>query len=379
MRVCPLLPEVKMITEQEKQRYSRQIQLENVGIDGQRRLKEAKVLVIGAGGLGCPVLAYLAASGVGEIKIVDGDVVGESNLPRQILYTSEDVFNSKAKTAAYRIRALNPFVQVTFLNQYLDKFIALEIFDKYDIVVDCTDNLETRYLINDVCRYYDKPYVSAAIYKHEGQIGVYNVKGSLNDFSANIADLFPQRTSANVLNCSEIGVLSPLPGIIGSIQANEVLKYFLDKETCLINKMLCINTRTMESILFNIEARSYESAKSKEEILAYNYVIPCNNLLPNFCVKDILNKKSTVLVDVRELDEQPKINNIFHLRIPLKNLEDQMEKLRGYERVLFFCKSGLRSKMAVEIVKKNESTMECLSYNKGVEALINELELNATL
>ena len=189
---------------EERNQYSRHILLDEIGLSGQLKLKQAKVLVIGAGGLGCPILQYLTAAGVGEIGIVDDDNVEQSNLQRQILYTHNDIGKSKAESAAKYMQLLNPFIQFSVFKTRLTKDNAVELFKKYDIVVDGTDNFPTRYLINDAATLAGKPVVFGAIYKFEGQVSVFNYKNG-----PSYRCLFPSPPKANeVPNCSEIGVLS---------------------------------------------------------------------------------------------------------------------------------------------------------------------------
>ena len=212
-------------TIEEIQRYSRQYILDEIGVEGQIKIKLAKVLVVGAGGLGCPVLQYLGAAGVGTIGIVDFDKVEVHNLQRQILFTADDIGKSKAPTAAQKINAANPNISCLVFNELLQESNAVNIISQFDIVVDGSDNFLTRYLVNDVCVQLNKPLVYGSILKFEGQLAVFNYKGSKN-----LRDIYPEPPHPeDVLSCSEIGVMGFVPGIIGVYMAAATIQIILDK------------------------------------------------------------------------------------------------------------------------------------------------------
>lgn len=201
-------------------RYARHISLEEVGESGQQKLLKAKVLMIGAGGLGCPALQYLTAAGVGIIGIVDGDTVDESNLQRQVLFSTSDIGTKKVEAAKTRLEALNPDVTIKIYPENLNRENALNIIDDYDLVIDGTDNFATRYLVNDACVKRNKPFVYGAIHKFEGQVSVFNLDGG-----PTYRCLFPDAPKpGQIPNCAEVGVLGVLPGIIGTYQATEAIK-----------------------------------------------------------------------------------------------------------------------------------------------------------
>lgn len=209
-----------MLTPEELKRYSRHLLIPGLGIEGQQKLKAARVLVIGCGGLGSPILLYLAAAGVGTLGIVDGDRVDDSNLQRQIMYGSESVGKSKVEETQRRLESLNSFVKVNPYFENLTSQNALSIIELYDFVVDGSDNFPTRYLVNDACLLLNKPLVYGAIYRFEGQVAVFNYHNG-----PNYRDLFPAPPPPELApNCAEAGVLGVLPGIIGCLQANEALK-----------------------------------------------------------------------------------------------------------------------------------------------------------
>jgi sulfur-carrier protein adenylyltransferase/sulfurtransferase len=220
---------------------------------GQEKLKAARVLVVGAGGLGCPVLQYLTAAGVGTIGIADFDVVSESNLQRQILYGTADVGQPKAEVARQRLSQLNPFVSFQVHRERLTAQNVREILAAYDLVVDGTDNFPTRYLLNDACVLTDKPLVSGAIFKFEGQVSVFNYQGG-----PTYRCLFPTPPSpGEVPNCSQVGVMGVLPGIIGSLQANEVIKIITQTGEVLTGKLLLLDTLTLQSRTLKFKRKTH--------------------------------------------------------------------------------------------------------------------------
>jgi len=228
-----------MLSENDKQRYSKQIILPEIGEAGQERLSSASVLVIGAGGLGCPVLQYLAAAGIGKIGVVDFDTVDISNLQRQVLYTEKDLNQSKSETAKNKIQEINSVIEVVSLNVKITSENILSVIQPYDIVVDGTDNYETKYLINDACVILDKPLVFGSIYKYQGQLSVFN-----HHDGPTYRCVFP--TPARTDNCNETGVVGVLPGIVGTMMANEVIKIIIGLGEILSGTLLVIDSLTLE-------------------------------------------------------------------------------------------------------------------------------------
>ena len=228
-------------------RYHRHLIIPEFNIEGQKRLKKARVLVVGAGGLGCPVLQYLTAAGVGNIGIMDDDIVDESNLQRQVIYTIDDIGQPKVKMAQKRLSALNPYVKFTLYQERLTSTNALSIVNDYDIVADGTDNFATRYLTNDACVLLDKVNVYASIYRFEGQVSVFNYLDAKGNRGPNYRDLFPEPPAAgSIPSCAEAGVLGILPGIIGSFQACEVIKIITGMGNPLSGKLVLFDTLTFQ-------------------------------------------------------------------------------------------------------------------------------------
>ncbi|MFW5821582.1 MAG: HesA/MoeB/ThiF family protein [Bacteroidota bacterium] len=251
-----------MLTEAEKRRYYRHIMLKNVGLEGQEKLKRARVLVVGTGGLGAPVLQYLTAAGTGVIGIMDDDVVNEDNLHRQILYGGHDLGKLKTIIARERLRTLNPFVEFELMNIRLKVSNALQIIGKFDLVIDATDNFSTRYLINDACLILNKPWVFGAVYKFEGQMSVfnYNEGQTLNCLYHNIRD------KQNVPNPPESGLFGVVPGIIGSFQAVEAIKIITGIGDVLCGKVLIFDflTNRTEKIEFPLIEENRKISGLKE-------------------------------------------------------------------------------------------------------------------
>ena len=241
-------------------RYSRHILLSEIGQIGQDKLSKAKVLVVGAGGLGCPVLQYLTSAGVGTIGIIDFDAVETSNLQRQVLFGLSSIGKNKATAAKERLTDLNNEISIIAYAEKLTYKNTLQLFEKYDIIVDGSDNFETRYLVNDGCIITNKPLIFGAIYKFEGQVSVFNYQNG-----PTYRCLFPKPPKkGSILNCSEIGVLGVLPGIIGSMQANEVLKIILGIGHVLSGKLLFYNALTLKNTTLKINKLEKTEVEEKK-------------------------------------------------------------------------------------------------------------------
>ncbi|MFT6246361.1 MAG: adenylyltransferase/sulfurtransferase [Salibacteraceae bacterium] len=347
------------LSADEKEQYSRHLILENIGLEGQLKLKKAKVLVIGAGGLGCPVLQYLSAAGVGTIGIVDDDTVDQSNLQRQVLFSHQDIGQSKAESAVQRLQLLNPYISLKAYKTRLTKDNALDLFKDYDTIVDGTDNFPTRYLINDAAVLVNKPVVFGSIFKFDGQVSVLNYQNG-----PTYRCLFPSPPLPNEApNCSEIGVLGVLPGIIGSLQAAEVLKIILNLGTVLSGKLLTFSALTMKQMLFSFERNMSISISSLED----DY--------QEFCgVPPVTNEISyqeyevqTVhfnLLDVRSQLERDDFH-INGIHIPLDDLPERLQEIPDDKKLLVYCASGVRSKLAIDFLQKNGFSQTLVNLKGG--------------
>ncbi len=349
-----------MLNKEEQKQYNRHLILEEIGEEGQLKLKQAKVLVIGAGGLGCPVLQYLTAAGVGTIGIIDDDVVDQSNLQRQILYTMDDIGASKAVTAAKRLSKLNPFVLFKTYEEKLTKDNAITLFKQFDIIVDGSDNFETRYLSNDASVITNKPLVYGSIFKFEGQVSVFNYKGS-----ASYRCLYPTPPKPGEMpNCSEIGVLGVLPGIIGSLQANEVIKIICELGEVLTNKLLLLDVLTMRQLVLNYT----KTDKTEITVLEENYEVFCGvTLVKNEITQEELeqNLKAYHLLDVRENWEREQ-NHIGGQHIPLGELPNRYREINTNKPIVVYCKSGMRSKRAIGFLEEEFSDVNFVNLKGGL-------------
>lgn len=347
------------LSEKEKKQYSRHLILDKIGEAGQLKLKQAKVLVIGAGGLGCPVLQYLTAAGVGTIGIIDHDVIDQSNLQRQILYTINDVGLYKAKTAAKRLSKLNPFVNFNIYNTKLTQENAITLFNNYDIIVDGSDNFSTRYLTSDAAVITSKPLVYGAIFKFEGQVSVFNYLGS-----ATYRCLYPTPPRPeDAPNCSEIGVLGVLPGIIGSFQANETIKIICGLGAVLSNKLLLFNALNMSQQILGFE----KDENMRIIALEKDYNLFCGINIAEEITLDEFNKNKSRynLLDVREQNEREEYH-IGGQHIPLKEIPIRYMEIDTSLPVIVYCKSGKRSARAISILKTEFKSAHFYSLKNGL-------------
>jgi len=340
------------------ERYHRQVILPEFGKEGQLKLLQAKVLVVGAGGLGCPVLQYLTAAGVGTVGIVDDDVVALNNLHRQVLYSVNDIGLSKAERAAHILQQLNPEINILSCNERLSTRNAFTILEDYDVIVDGTDNFSTRYMINDACVLLNKPLVYGAISQFEGQVAVFNYRQSENDEAVNYRDLFPHPPKENeVLNCAEAGVLGVLPGIIGSMMANETIKIITGIGEPLTNQLLMYNALTSQVYQLGLSARkdtrllipNDEAAFLKTDYEWLCSAQPADCEIDAGTFNNLLSKEKIQVIDVRELSELPEVNEFAHIKIPLATLSENLSLINS-DTVVAFCQTGKRSLQAARIL-----------------------------
>lgn len=349
-----------VLSNEEQKQYSRHLILDDIGETGQLKLKNAKVLVVGAGGLGCPILQYITAAGVGTIGIIDHDKVDQTNLQRQILYTHGDIGHYKATAAANRLSLLNPFVTFKTYTEPLNSKNALELFSEFDIIMDGSDNFPTRYLVNDACVITNKPLVFGSIFKFEGQVSVFNYKNG-----PTYRCLFPAPPKSNqVPNCSEIGVLGVLPGIIGTLQANEVLKMICGLGDVLSGKLLAFNALNLNQTLLSFEKNTSISIHSLDTDYAFFCGEPVS--FKELTYLDYKNQQENFnLLDVRTQAERDEFH-IGGLHIPLNELNFRLEEVPHSKKLLVYCKSGMRSKSAVEILQDTGLKNELFSLKGGL-------------
>jgi sulfur-carrier protein adenylyltransferase/sulfurtransferase len=381
----PNLDEIQLLPE-EYARYSRHLILPEVGLDGQKRLKAASVLCVGTGGLGSPLLLYLAAAGIGRLGIVDFDVVDHSNLQRQVIHGTSWVGKPKIESAKNRIHEINPYCQVDLYETALSSTNALDIIRPYDIVVDGTDNFPTRYLVNDACVLLDKPNVYGSIFRFEGQATVFNYQGG-----PNYRDLYPEPPPPGMVpSCAEGGVLGILPGIIGVIQATETVKIILGQGTTLSGRLVLYNALEMK--FRELKLRPNPVRPVIEKLIDYEQFcgIPQakaaeaeqQSMLTEMTVTELKQlidsgAKDFVLIDVRNPNEYDIAKIPGSILIPLPDIEqgkgiEQVKAVLNGHRLIAHCKMGGRSAKALSILK--EAGIEGTNVKGGIQAWSREVD-----
>jgi molybdopterin/thiamine biosynthesis adenylyltransferase/rhodanese-related sulfurtransferase len=382
----PLVEPADELSVDEVKRYSRHLIIPDVGMTGQKRLKNAKVLVVGAGGLGSPALLYLAAAGVGTLGIVDFDVVDESNLQRQIIHGVSDIGKPKAESARNSIQEINPYVEVILHEERLDSDNALDIFRPYDLIVDGTDNFATRYLVNDACVLLNKPYVWGSIYRFDGQASVF-----WSEHGPCYRCLYPEPPPPGMVpSCAEGGVLGVLCASIGSIQVTEAIKVITGIGDPLVGRLMIYDALEM----------SYRSVKVRKDpecpVCGKNPTITELIDYEAFCgavsdeaqeavqgstitAKDLKNMmdndENIFLVDVREPNEYEIVSIPGATLIPKGEFISgaALEKLPQDKRIVLHCKSGARSAEALAIVK-DAGFSDAVHVGGGVLAWVNQVD-----
>ena len=381
----PNLDEIQL-NKEEYERYSRHIILPEVGLEGQKRLKAASVLCIGTGGLGSPLLLYLAAAGVGRIGIVDFDIVDNSNLHRQVIHSTSWVGKPKIESAKNRVLEINPNCQVDLYETRISAENALELVEPYDIIVDGTDNFPTRYLVNDACVLLNKPNVYGSIFRFEGQATVFNYQGG-----PNYRDLYPEPPPPGMVpSCAEGGVLGVLCGIIGTIQATEAVKIILGQGNTLSGRLLLYNALDMkfrelklrpnpvrpviEKLIDYEEFCGIPQAKAEEEKqrmeLAEITVQELQALIDS-------GAKDFVLLDVRNPNEYEIAQIPGSVLVPLPDIESgqgvaKVKELLNGHRLIAHCKMGGRSAKALAILK--DAGIEGTNVKGGIAAWSREVD-----
>lgn len=379
-------------SSEENVRYSRHFSLKQVGVHGQTLLKDAKVLVIGAGGLGCPVLQYLAAAGVGQLTIVDGDEVSLSNLQRQILFSTDQIGQPKSQAAVQKLRALNPDINILAVPEYFQIDNALSLVSQCDIVVDGTDNFQTRYLINDACVMAKKPFVYASISQFTGQLSVFNHSVELKSESKSKPEsrgptyrcLFPEPPAPDSIpSCAEAGVLGALPGVLGTLQAVEVLKMILKLPGIKSGVLVLLDLLGQISQEIQLTP-SPQSQQIKELVIPEMY---CSTSQPPseaslsldpFDFQDLREQELITIVDVRADWEYTDDLTPHHL--PLDEIEEnsnselsqrisQISNSHPSHKIVLVCNYGKKSLQAAGILQKALSESTFLSLEGGIEGL----------
>lgn len=366
-----------MLDTDELKKYQRHFNLPGFGVEGQLKLKNATVLIVGCGGLGSPVSLYLAAAGVGTIGLMDFDIISESNLQRQVQFNENEIGFNKAEITAKKLTRLNSKISASAYQEKLTNKNALQLIKRFDLVIDCTDNFPTRYLINDACEILNIPFIYGSIYQYEGQVSVFNYKGG-----STYRDLFPKPPAPeSVPNCEVGGVMGALAGIIGSIQANEAIKLLCNSGTILSNKLFILDSLTMLSRTISITP--IDSRNVVRELL--NYDEYCNKtkqtMIKEISVSELnkmmINTEDFQLIDVREQHEVD-ICTLNGELIPLGNIPSNIESISKEKKVVIHCRSGARSGQAIQYLQDHGDYSNLYNLKGGILAWADEIDPTMT-
>ncbi|MDR0792899.1 MAG: HesA/MoeB/ThiF family protein [Chitinophagaceae bacterium] len=362
---------------EKNERYSSQIRLNGFGEAAQEKLFHSKVLVVGAGGLGCPALQYLAAAGVGKLGIIDHDIIELHNLQRQVLYATNEIGLFKAQVAAKKLRLLNPEIEIQEQVLFLTAKNVRSVLEDYEIIVDCTDNFAVRYLLCDACRLLDKPLIFGAIFRYEGQLAVFNVADDLGK-KTTYRHLFPSPPNPlDAPDCNVAGVLGVLPGVIGTMQATETIKILTGIGEPLRNKLMTIDLLNNSSLILAIPVALPEGVKhptSLSELETFDYIEHCGlklsaieSIAPDKFLQ-LCGDANTLIIDVRNIGELPALP-VDHIQIPLPELPHQLKKINK-KQIVVVCQTGKRSLAAAHLLRNYFGQERQISHLEGgVETL----------
>ncbi|WP_210464844.1 HesA/MoeB/ThiF family protein [Rufibacter roseolus] len=351
-------------------RYNRQLQLPGFGAEAQQKLSKARVLVVGAGGLGVPVLQYLVGMGIGTLGMVDGDHISLTNLHRQVLYSTLEVGQLKVEVAAQKLAQLNPEIRLNSYPTHLTPQNALEIMEGYDLIIDATDNFEARYLINDACVLLGKPFVYGALHQYEGQVSVFNLEGG-----PTYRCLYPTTPSAQEIpDCNTAGVLGVVPGLVGLQQALEAVKVLTGIGKSLSGYLLMLDYLNQSQYKIKLKANPDNQCITS---LQDSYAVASCTTVPEVTAAELYewvgNGKKMLLLDVREQDEYVQGHLQKSLLTPLSVFRNQMEHLPQHLPIITICQKGSRSRKAAEMLLENEAAAEVYSLAGGMEAWQTQL------
>ena len=361
---------IKLRMELNKTNYfKRQTTLSEIGVKGQQLLQQAKVLVIGCGGLGSPIAIYLATSGIGELHLVDFDTVSVSNLHRQVFYKVKDVGQPKTKILANEIKKRTPFTKVTYTNAAIEKDVILNLISRYDVIVEATDNLQVKYLINDACVLAKKPLVYGSLYKFDGYVATFNVQDEKGNYSCNLRDAFP-KIATNIPNCEEAGTLNPIVGIIALLQVNEVVKLITKTGNLLTNTLLIYNAlknsqlkiKLKKNNTLNINELFLNSSYQQENCSTQNQEI----LISSEKLKEKLKNNAVEIISV--------INNL-NVEIPFKTTQKIPYSIFSIKKFnpdfkkeyVIICKKGITSYDVALKIKEKYPLLSVVSLSEGIE------------
>jgi len=372
-----------MFSPEEKNRYARHFSLPGFGVASQEKLKQARVLVVGAGALGSPVLLYLGAAGIGHIGIIDGDTVEASNLHRQILYTTQDIGQSKARIAAQKLQEANPYIEIAVFETFISRDNAFKIAESYDIIVDGTDNFPTRYLINDLCVLTGKVNVHASILQFSGQLSVFHAPLPDGLRGPNYRDLYPNPPHPDeVVSCADGGVIGALPGILGSMQAMEVIKLVTGIGNPLIGQLWMYNTLLNTAQMINFEHDKNNpltgSQPTIDTLIDYDFFCGIKTKTMKTVnvqeLKELLDNQADIqLIDVREPFEN-EICTLNGLLIPMNEVPSRVEEIAKDKQVIIHCRSGKRSGNIVEFLEQQYGYENLYNLTGGILAWAAEID-----
>jgi molybdopterin/thiamine biosynthesis adenylyltransferase/rhodanese-related sulfurtransferase len=379
------------LKDDELRRYARHLVIPEVGVEGQKKLKQSSVLIVGAGGLGSPIGMYLAAAGIGKIGLVDFDNVSYSNLQRQILFSDDDVGKSKAEIGRERLLKINPGIDVKAYSEKLTYKNAIDIIRGYDVVADGSDNFSAKYLVNDACVFLGKPLVYGSVLRFEGQVSVFHTKKG-----PCYRCLYPEPPAeGSVLSCEEAGVLGVLPGIIGSIQANEVIKLVIGKGELLIGRLLTLDALGMRFKEIKFEKNPdcpvcgknpvlnemngetydfefcYDDGQSTEDARQNN--ISSWEITVEELKRKIDNKEKFSLIDVREPFET-RISSIGGKLIPFNDIPNRIGELNKDDEIIIYCRTGNRSHYAVQYLRENAGFKKVKNLLGGINLWAEKID-----
>lgn len=356
-----------------QQLYLRQTTLPEIGEVGQHKLNQAKVVVVGCGGLGSVTAVYLAGSGIGNLHLLDFDVVAITNLHRQVFYKTNDIGKSKSEVLAKHINEINPFINVSHSQSALEKENVFKIFENFDIIIDCTDNLQIKYLINDACVLLDKILVYGSLYKFDGYVASFNLPENDGLRSANLRDAFPEIPTNYIPNCSEAGTLNSIVGIIGLMQTNEVLKIVTGIGKPVKNALLIYNSLENSQFKMKLESRNNQ-LKIKEFFENENYLAGTCDWQEEALLIDINEFKALIDTDRNNwiiISVVENFNTLYpfkvDLQIPLSTFDPNEIKYQVDKKYLFICQRGITSYTATEVFKEFYPEANAFNLKNGLE------------
>lgn len=338
--------------------YARHFNLPSFNEETQQKLRSAKVLIVGVGGLGCPAATYLAGVGIGKLTLCDADTISVTNLHRQILFDTTCIGQKKVEVAAKKLRLINPFIVIEEIDQFANDELLARIIPEYDLVLDATDNFSTKYTINDICENFSVPLIYGSIYQFEGQVSVFHYPVSEYPKGFSYRDIYPEVPPPGLTqNCGEAGVIGVLPGIIGAIQANEAIKVITGLGVPLAGKLLIFDALTAMSNRLTLSKNNKNIVQQESN----------NEISYHELQKQLLSKNPPLLIDVRDLAER-KERSLGGEHIPMTLLPKHVQFLPIERELILYCKSGVRSAKAVLYLRSVLPNVTILSLKGGIDS-----------